>query len=52
MDNERILEMNKMLLHKMHNTRNDKINSYETDFENTYYKHKGKKEKYFTICNF
>ena len=46
MDNERILEMNKMLLDKMHNKGKDKRNVYEIDSETTSYKHKGKKEKY------
>ena len=45
-DNERILEMNQMLLDKMHNGGKDKINVYKTDSETTSYKHKGKKEKY------
>ena len=47
MDNERILEMNQMLLDNMHNRGKDKWNVYETDSETTSYKHKGKKEKYF-----
>ena len=39
--------MNQRLLDKMHNWRKDKRNVYETDSETSYYKHKGKKEKYF-----
>ena len=44
-DNERILEMNQMLLDNMHKRGIDKRNVYEIDSE-TSYKHKGKKEKY------
>ena len=47
MDNERILETNRMLLDKMHNKGKDKRNVYETNSETTSYKHKGKKAKYF-----
>ena len=46
-DNERILEMNQMLLHNRHNIGKDKQNVYETDSETMSYKHKGKKTKYF-----
>ena len=46
LDNERILEMNQMLLDNMHNRGKDKRNVYETDSETTSYKHKGNKEKY------
>ena len=46
LDNERILEMNQMLLDNMNNIGKEKRNVYETDFETTSYKHKGKKEKY------
>ena len=35
MDNEIILEMNQMLLDKMHNKGKDKINVYEIDSETT-----------------
>ena len=42
LDNERILEMNQMLLDNMHNREKDKRNVYETDSETTSYKHKGK----------
>ena len=38
-DNERILEMNQMLLDNMHNRGKDKRNVYETDSETTSYKH-------------
>ena len=41
-DNERILEMNQMLLDNMPNREKDKRNVYETDSETTSYKHKGK----------
>ena len=37
-DNERILEMNQMLLENMHSRGKDKRNVYETNFE-TSYKH-------------
>ena len=46
-DNERIQELNQMLLDKIENRGKDKINVYETDSETMSYKHKGKKEKYF-----
>ena len=36
-----------MLLDNMHNNKKDNQNAYETDFETTSYKHKGKKEKYY-----
>ena len=42
MGNERILEMNKMLLDKMHNRGKDERNVYETNSEFVSYKHKGK----------
>ena len=42
-DNERIMELNQMLIDKIHNRRKDKINVYETNSEIVYYKHKGKK---------
>ena len=45
-DNERILELNQMLLDKIHNRGKDKRNVYETDSETTSYKHNGKTEKY------
>ena len=45
-DNERILELNKILLDKIHNRGKDKRNAYETDSETVSYKHKGKKAKY------
>ena len=45
-DNEKIMEMNQMLLDNMHNRGSkDKRNVYEIDSETTSYKHKGKKEK-------
>ena len=47
LDNERILEMNQMLLDNMNNKGKDKRNVYEIDSETTYYKHKGKKAKYY-----
>ena len=43
MDNERILELNQILLDKIHNRVKDKINVYETNSEIVSYKHKGKK---------
>ena len=46
MDNERILELNKMLLDKIHNRGKYKWNVYATDYETMSYKHKGKKAKY------
>ena len=46
MDNEIIMEPNKMLLDKMHNRGKDERNVYETNFEVVSYKHKGKKAKY------
>ena len=42
-DNERIMELNQMLIDKIHNRRKDKINVYETNSEIVSYKHKGKK---------
>ena len=45
-DNERILEVNQILLDKIHNRRKDKWNVYETDSETVSCKHKGKKLKY------
>ena len=47
MDNERILEMNQMLLDKMHNRGKYKRNCYETNSKTMPYKHKGKKTKYY-----
>ena len=44
-DNERILELNQILLEKIHNRGKDKRNAYETEFEIVSYKHKGKKLK-------
>ena len=46
-DNERIMEMNQMLLDNMHNRGKDKRNVYETDSETMSYNHKGKKTKYY-----
>ena len=40
------MEMNQMLLYKMHNRGKDKRNVYENDSEAVSQKHKGKKEKY------
>ena len=48
-DNERILELNQILLDKIHNIGKDKRNVYETDSETVSYKHKGK--KFFFIVN-
>ena len=45
-DNERILELNQILLDKIHNIVKDKINVYETNFETVSYKPKGKKLKF------
>ena len=45
-DNERILELNQILLDKIHNTGKDKRNEYEIDYETVSYKHKGKKLKF------
>ena len=45
-DNERILELNQMLVEKIHNKGKYKTNVYETDSESVSYKHKGKKAKY------
>ena len=45
-DNDRILELNKMLLYKIYNRGKDKRNVYETDSQTSFYKHKGKKAKY------
>ena len=42
-DNERILEMNQMLLENMHSRGKDKRNVYEIDSERRSCKHKGKK---------
>ena len=49
LDNERILEMNQMLLDNMHNRGKEKGNVYETDSETTFYKHKGKKENFLLV---
>ena len=46
-DNGRILELNQILLDKIHNGGKYKRNVYETDSEIVSYKHKGKKVKYF-----
>ena len=46
MDNERIMELNQILLDKIHNRGKVKRNVYETDSETMSYKHKGKKTKY------
>ena len=46
-DNERILEINQILLYKIHNKGKDKRNVYETDSETVSYKHKGKKLIFF-----
>ena len=46
-DNERILELNQILLDKIHNRGKDKRNAYETDSEAISYKHKGNKLKFF-----
>ena len=43
MDNERILELNEMLLDKMNNKGEEKRNVQETNFEIVSYKHKQKK---------
>ena len=45
--NERILELNQILLHKIHNIGKDKRNAYETDSETVSHKHKGKKLNFF-----
>ena len=45
-DNERILELNQMLLEKIHNKKKGKRNLYDTDSETMSYTHKGKKAKY------
>ena len=45
-DNERILELNQILLDKIHNRGKDKRNMYETDSKTVSYKHKGKKLKF------
>ena len=45
-DNEIILELNQILLEKIHNRGKDKIFFYETDSETVSYKHKGKRIKY------
>ena len=42
-DNERILELNQILLDKIHNIGKDKRNTYETNSNTASYKHKGKK---------
>ena len=44
--NERILELNQIVLDKIHNRGKDKINVYETDSETVSNKHKGEKLKY------
>ena len=45
-DNERILELNQILLDKIHNKEKDKRNDYEIDSEKISYKNKGKKIKF------
>ena len=45
-DNERILELNQMLLDKIHNRGKEKRNVYETDSKTVSYKNKVKKVKY------
>ena len=45
-DNEIILELNQILLTKIHNRGKDKRNVYEIDYETISYKHKGKKLKF------
>ena len=45
-DNERILEMNQILLDNMDNRGKGKWNVYETDSKTVSYKHKGKRVKY------
>ena len=45
-DNERILELNKILLDKIHNRGKDKRYEYETDSRRISYKRKGKKLKF------
>ena len=46
-DNERILELNHILLNKVHNRGKDKRNAYETDSGTVSYKRKGKKLKFY-----
>ena len=46
-NNSIILELNQMLLDKIHNKGKDKRNVYETDSKTMSYKHKRKKDKYF-----
>ena len=48
-DNERILDLNQILLDKIHNRGKDKRNAYETDSRIVSYKHKGKKLKFSDI---
>ena len=45
-DHERILELNHILLNKIHNRGKDKRNVFETDSKTVSYKHKGKRVKY------
>ena len=47
LDNEIILELNHILLDKIHNRGEYKINAYETDSGTISYKHKGKKLNFF-----
>ena len=42
-DNERILELNQILLDKIHNKEKYKRNTYEIDFEKVSYKHEDNK---------
>ena len=44
-ENERILELNQILLDKIHNRGKDKRNAYEIDSKTVSYKHKGKNLK-------
>ena len=46
-DNERILELNQILLDKIHNRGKDKRKEYKNDSGIVSYKHKGKKLKFF-----
>ena len=46
-DNEIILELNQILLDKIHNRGKDKRNVYVTDFETISYKPKIKKVKFY-----
>ena len=45
-DYERILELNQILLDKIHNRGKDKRNVYDTDYGTILYKHKGNKLKF------